>query len=223
MRKIFILFILVVFAFMLKGQDIPVGTWRSHLNYSHTHLVEIYQHKIYAASGFGFFYFDTEDNSVNKLTKNDGFSDAGVSALATLPGDKGLIIGYKSGNIDILQDNTITNIDAIKDASIEAGKSINDIVFYNGLAYLATGFGLVALDYTKQEIRESYGHIGANGSSIAATGAAIWKDSIFLSTSAGVIATSLSPANNLIDFNNWRHFTLEEGIPEAQNGWNYYF
>lgn len=207
-------FLLLFFGGFGFCQNIPLGSWRSHLNYSNTRLVAEDQNRIYAASEFGFYYFDLEDNSLNKLTKNDGFGDVGITALAAIPDVRGLIIGYESGMIDLLDaDNNLTSIAVIKGASIHPEKRINDIDFYNELAYLATDFGLVALDYKNKIIKESYSRIGSEGKAIQVNAGAVYDDSIFLSTEEGIIATALAASNNLLDFNNWKRFAEGEGIP----------
>lgn len=211
-HKFIFVFFIAFLPLFIYGQEIPIGTWRSHLNYSGARLVALYQNKVFTASEFGFFYFDLEDNSLNRLTKSDGLSDVGITALAAIPQSQGLIIGYKSGQIDILEDNVLTNIGTIKYSSIATDKAINHIAFYNNLAYLSTDFGLVALDYQKKEIKESYNQIGVEGASLSVVSSAIHHDSIFLSTSEGIIATAFNATNNLLDYNNWHRLTIAEGL-----------
>ena len=202
----FLLFIILIPVLHLHGQEIPIGTWRAHLNYSLVNKIVHHGEKVYAASSYGLFYFDTDDNSLNKLTKNDGFSDVGITTMAEMPNKKGLIIGYESGQIDILEDNRLTGISTIKQAIIAPVKSINHIFFHNDLAYLCTDFGLVALDYNKKEIKESYSKIGNDGASLQVFSGTVFNDSIFLATDEGLMASSAAATNNLMDFNNW-HLT----------------
>lgn len=212
----FFLFIVLIPILHVHGQEIPIGTWRSHLNYSQVNKVVYHGDKVYAASNYGLFHFDTHDNSLNKLTKNDGFSDAGITAMAETPDGKRLIIGYGSGQIDILEDNRLTGISTIKQAAIAPNKSINNIFFHNDLAFLCTDFGLVALDYDKKEIKESYSKIGKNGNSLQVFSGAIFNDSIFLATHEGLMASSAAPTNNLMDFNHW-HQISPNGLAGSAN------
>lgn len=211
-RTTFFLFFIFLLPLFGWGQEIPIGTWRSHLNYSNAQLATLYQNKVYVASEYGFFYFDLEDNSLNRLTKSDGFSDVGITAMKEIPGSEGLIIGYKSGQIDILEKNALTSLNTIKKSSVASAKTVNHITFFNNLAYLSTNFGLVAFDYQNKEIKESYSQIGKEGTQLKVMSSAIYQDSIFLSTHEGIIATALNPANNLLDFNNWRRFTILEDL-----------
>lgn len=214
-RHRWICFIFFLLLNTLEAQEIPLGTWRSHFNYSDSRLLVEYEGKIYVAAQNGLFYLDLQDNSVHKLTKNDGLGDVGISAMAVTPDGTKLIFGYSSGHIDILEDNTLRPVNTIKNTSAYAEKQINDIIFNDKLAYLSTDFGLVALDYNEGEIIESYGNIGEDGSSLEVNGAAVFKDSIFLTTSEGLIGTLLSASNNLLDFNNWRRYKNIEQSPEG--------
>src|SRR5690606_16713806 len=116
----------------------------------------------------------------------------------------------------ILDGNIISNISSVKKITEYVGKKINTILFYNDLAYLATGFGLIALDYGAGEVVESYANIGENGTRLGAFSAAIVEDSIYLATAEGVIATSLSESNNPLDFNNWRRLKDQEDYPNVE-------
>ena len=198
---------------IVRAQEIPVGTWRSHLNYSDSRLLVQYDQKIFVAAANGLFYYDPADNSINKLTKADGFGDVGISAMAVSPDGKKLIIGYSSGHLDILTKNELQGVDAIRPIAELDDKSINDILFYNGTAYLCTGFGLAALDYTQGIVRETYGNIGKDGQRVAGISGTIIGDSLFLATPEGILGTSLAPTNNLMDFNNWHNLKSTLNYP----------
>ncbi len=205
----------LLFSGILSAQDIPVGTWRSHLNYSDSRLLVYYNQKIFVAAANGLFYYDPSDNSINKLTKADGFGDVGISAMAVSPDGKKLIIGYSSGHLDILTNNALQGINDIRLISDLDDKSINDIIFYNGVAYLCTGFGLAALDYEQGLVRETYGNIGNDGQRVAGVSGTIIGDSLFLATPAGILGTSVAPSNNLMDFNNWYSLNSTLDYPNA--------
>lgn len=200
---------------IVRAQDIPVGTWRSHLNYSDSRLLVQYNQKIFVAAANGLFYYDPADNSINKLTKADGFGDVGISAMAVSPDGKKLIIGYSSGHLDILTNNELQGINDVRLISDLNDKSINDIIFYDDIAYLCTGFGLAALDYEQGIVRETYGNVGNEGQRIAGVSGTIIGDSLFLATPAGILGTSVAPSNNLMDFNNWYNLNGTLNYPNA--------
>jgi hypothetical protein len=92
------------------------------------------------------------------------------------------VITYQSGNIDLLQNNTITHINAIASSAIITDKRINHIYFSGNVAYLAANFGVVVLDLQRQEIRETYRNLGINGSNLAIYASTISESTIFLAT-----------------------------------------
>ena len=52
--------------------------------------------------------------------------------------------------------DNIYNIPDIKNLNTSGSKSINDVFFYNQLAYLSTDFGIVVLNPSRREIKETY-------------------------------------------------------------------
>ncbi len=196
----------------ISQSDIPVGTWRTHFNYSNVKCIEIAGEKIYASSKNGFFYFDQSDNSINRQTKLDGYSDTGIGAMAYNEADDLLTIGYRNGNIDFLKENTIINQDAILNADIYSPKEIYHVGYHNNDIYVSTGTGVVVFDRDNFDIAENYINIGPEGSSISVFQTTFYNDSIFIATDNGVLGASLT-GYNLQDFNNWHQFVSDEGIP----------
>ena len=208
MKKVLILLFIHCFTFHLIAQDIPVGSWRTHLTYHTATQVAIAQDKIYCASESGLFYYNTSDNSIQTITKIDGLSDNIISDLAYAPTQNYLVIAYTSGNIDILADDEIINIRTIINAS-RPDKNINQVQIIGDLAIFATDFGGVELDLNSLTIKDVYENIGNSNS--AAYSVAATSDSIYLATSLGVYGATLDPSVNRQDFNNWLPLTFTQG------------
>ena len=207
MRRVVMLLLVLGTGLICRAQgDIPVGTWRSHFNYDQTFLVELAGEKIYCTANDGLFYFDSSDNSLNKLSKIDGLSDAGISAMNYSSDLEILAVGYENGNIDLIAENEIFNIKTVKNSGIDASKRINRITSNDGLFYLMTDFGVIVLEPETGEIPESYQNLGAQGEVVAIEDVAFGQESIFLATSIGVLKGSLATNINLQDFNNWERF-----------------
>ncbi|MDN5203336.1 T9SS type A sorting domain-containing protein [Fulvivirgaceae bacterium BMA10] len=195
--------------------NIPIGSWRSHFSFETATNLALVGQRVYCAAENGFFFLDREENSTTKLSKIDGFSDVAISSLEYDLETNTLIIAYESGNIDLLVDNEITNFNIIKNANLSGSKRINDIFFAGDFAYLATDFGVAVFDPNKIEIRETYSNIGPNGTEARVYSITTYQDSLFLATDLGVMASSLDPTVNRLDFNNWKLFSMSEGIPET--------
>ena len=96
------------FSFSIFSQipiGIPTGTWRTHFDYSNVNLISFFDNKLYGSASKGFFYLDLEDNSINKMTKIDGLGSVGVSSLYSDYLNDCLIIGYRTGHLDIICKN----------------------------------------------------------------------------------------------------------------------
>ncbi|GAB3248136.1 two-component regulator propeller domain-containing protein [Larkinella harenae] len=176
------------------------------------------QNKIYCASENGFFYYDPAANETTRLSRDDGFSETGVSQLAYLPDQKRLLVGYRSGTIDLLsvsetgEPGARTTITLIRDATqIPGSKRINHLARVGNEAYLACDFGMVVLDVARSEIRDTYRNIGPNGTSVVVYSTVFANDSIYAATSRGLLAARFAPAVNLAFFGNWQTVPLPAG------------
>jgi len=199
--------------YSLGQQNMPIGTWRTHLPYNRAQLVEVSDYRVFCAGNNSLFYYDQEDLSLHKLTKSDGFSDVGISAMAYDRDRKITLFGYSNGNLDILDENIITNYNAIKKLSVLYEKSILDIDYHSDYAYLTTVFGIFVLNLDITETKEVYRNLGPEGQHLDLYGAEILRDTIFLVTGSGVMAGSLNPLINLMDFRNWHRYDDDDGIP----------
>jgi ligand-binding sensor domain-containing protein len=199
---------------LLGQNDIPIGTWRSHFNYNRTHLVEIVDERVYCAAQSGLFYYDTSDNSLNKLSKIQGLSDTRVTAMAYDNDLEIFALGYDNGNIDILVNDEILNVTKVKNSDIIESKTINAITIRNGLIYVSTNFGVIVIDHESGEVLEAYQNLGVQGESIKINGVVFKDDLIYLATNFGVLIGVISPNINLQDFNNWQRF--EEALVSDQ-------
>lgn len=201
----------IVFTSQIFAQ-IPTNTWRTHSDYFNAKGVEIVEkNKVYCFSKNGFFYFDKAANQPTTLSKLNGLSETNISQIRYSSDLKTLIIAYETGNLDLMSISSdglpdkIQNLDFIKKTdAIQDSKTINQIEFRGDFAYLATDFGLVVLDVKKNEIKETYQNIGKNGTKVVIKQITFARDSIFASTSGGILGAKFSPTTNLQFFGNWK-------------------
>jgi hypothetical protein len=202
MRNLFI--VLFLFQVTITGftQTTGIGQWREHLPYSQCIAVKEVGSRIYCATPYSIFYYDKEDNSVQRISKINGLSDIGISAINYNAQYNTLVIAYTDANIDLLQNNTIINMSDIKRSSILGNKTINDIYFIGQYAYLCCGFGIVVLDMVKQEVHDTY-YIGANGGQVNILGLTMDQDTLFAATKQGVYIAYAKSAN-LANYQSWK-------------------
>ena len=187
-----------------------MNSWRIH--FSAFEAINIVEDNdiISMAAQNGIVQFDLNSKEINTLTVTEGLSDKSISAIET-QGDV-LIIGYDNGNIDLIENNEISNIPWLKRALLSGSKTINNIYIDGLTAYLSTGAGLLVFDITKKEISDTYlPYSGANVLDMV-----IFKDSLFLATSEGIyVASKNTPFLNNVD--NWQ---LVSGLPNYINTGN---
>ncbi len=184
------------------AQQVPIGDWRDELPYTLVNAVTDAGTRIYASTPYAVFYYDKEDNSVVRITKISGLSDIGISSINYNKEYKTLVIAYSNANIDLIKNNTIINISDIKRKQILGNKTINDIYFIGKDAYLSCGFGIVVLDISKEEIRDTY-YIGKDGSQVNVM--AMTKDqhdTLFAATEKGIYKAWVNDPN-LANFSSW--------------------
>jgi len=202
-KIILALSVLLVFYTNIFAQ-IAIDNWRDHLPYKNATNIVKANEKIWCSTPYAMFYYNTDDNSINKLSKANGLSDFGISTISYSADNEKLIIAYDNANIDIISENSIKNIRDIKDAQIQGNKKIYQITFADNIAYLSCGFGIVLLDLDKNEVKETL-YIGDNASNIEVYSVAFDNTYIYAATESGIYYAQKN--NNLIDYTNWNKIT----------------
>ena len=187
----------------LAQGGISIGQWRTHLPYQKVIAVEPVGNKIYAATEFELFYYDTEDNSVNILNKINGLSDIGISTISYNESQRKLFVAYTNANVDLIDhEGRIKNMSDIKEKDIMGSKNINHVFCDGDLAYVACGFGIVVFDLKKEEVKDTY-YIGNQGDAVNVTDVTIYNGRIYACTDHGVYYASQN-AQNLANYSAWQ-------------------
>ena len=169
----------IIYTLILLIAAIPMyatisGTWRMHptFNYHASNIVDTPEYVYFAGLAQTYnpqvipqsiqentlFRYDKKGDEIQSLSINDGLSGTAIKTIEYNPVNKYLVIIYNDSNIDVITDDgEIRNIPAIRNAQIPGSKEINGVTFYpaDHLAIFATGFGYVAIDDDKFEVRES--------------------------------------------------------------------
>jgi hypothetical protein len=192
----------------LSGQ-IAVGGWRTHLPYQSANIVMVTDNKVYCSSTGGLFFYGLSDNSLETLSKTDGLSDNGVVAMSWSEEEQLAVFAYGNANLDIMRNNRFINIPDIMKKQIPGDKSVYNITFLNGKAYLSCGFGIVVLDLNRLEISETY-IIGDDGDQLKVNQVVSDGTNIYAVTDQGIRTAEIANPF-LIDFNSWE---LIDNLPD---------
>ena len=168
-----------------------VGHWRDCLDHSLVHCVAPAGERVYAAVRGGVFCYDLGDLTLSRLNKTTGLSDAGVATIAYDPQTSCLAVAYNNSNLDLVINGNVYNLSDIKRSEISGDKSIYRIRYRNGMAYLATGFGIVVVDVARREIKETW-YIGNGGSYTAVRDMTVAGDSLYAATDEGLKRIALA-------------------------------
>jgi ligand-binding sensor domain-containing protein len=206
-KSVFIIVFLLGNMPCLKAQDIPIGTWQDHLSYNNGVSVTYGNGVAYCASQSAIFSYDNGEKTIERLNLISGLSDIEVSSIKFNPYNNKLILGYKNGNIDIIDANkSITNLAFIKNNSNVSGiKSINHIYLINQFAYLSTGFGIVVINTDKNEVTDTY-MFSNLGAAVYTNAVAFDNNYIYAATNEGVFFADKN-SFNLADYNEWSKLT----------------
>jgi hypothetical protein len=199
--------LLLVFSLLALGaraQGVAYGDWQLHLPANQPKTLADAGDRLYVADESSFYYYDKTLSTTQRLSQRDGLSDVGVSAVAYDSASRQVIVAYKNGNLDLLRpDGSVKNLTDILRKNTQLSKAVSQIQTYNGLAYLASPLGLVVVDLTRLEVRDTYSNIGPGGQAITAYATAVVHDTIYASTSAGVLRGRISSAVNLLNYQSW--------------------
>ena len=186
----------------------PIGQWREHLNYQQTIQV-IKGDKIYCATNTNLFSLNN-DNDIQRYSKVTGLNDIGVQCIGWDQTTQQLVITYANSNVDIQKNISTKNISDIKRSAISGNKTIYSIYCKDGLAYLSSGLGVIVVNLSKYEIKDTW-FIGNNGAQIKINAVTNDGVSFFAATEEG-LKTIPANSNNLSNYANWQTISGNSGL-----------
>jgi len=185
----------------LKAQDKPIGYWRSHLPYNNALSVATDNVTVYAATELSFFTYNTASQELSPYSKAEGMSDIDMKYVAYDATTATAILAYKNCNLDLFKDNTFYNIPDLKLKSVAGNKSVNSIFCENGYAYVCTTIGIVVINLSKREVKETY-EFSKNNQTINIYGLCSAGNYFYAATDEGLYKANKN-APNLQAFSVW--------------------
>ncbi|MGM9836105.1 MAG: hypothetical protein ACI30L_05085 [Muribaculaceae bacterium] len=134
-----------------------IGTWKIHPIFGSvpTNAIDVGD-KVYYLVSKNLYCYDKETRENATYDRSNYLNDSQISNIYYNYSKKYLLVAYSNSNIDIiLNDGKVVNVPDIANALLTTAKTINDVTFCDGEAYVATAFGYVIVDDEKFEIAES--------------------------------------------------------------------
>lgn len=187
-----------------------IGEWTTHTPGLNVISVDLMHNKVFSATPYDIYYYNTDDNSINHLSKVNGLSDIGISVIRHDKVSDIIFVGYTNTNIDIIdnQDNII-NIPDIYNKYILGDKTIYNVFFNGRYAYVCCGFGIVVIDLQRNEVKDTY-IIGENGSYLCVNDITINNGVFYAATANGIYYANVDN-QQLADYTQWHR--MNHGLP----------
>ena len=200
MTKFLNTILFIALSLSLAGQK-PVGTWSDHLSSYSVRNIAIGQGEVYASTGSSILTYVKGFQELKKVSRAQGLTETTISNIAWSSENNTLIIAYTSTNIDLLKENVVSNIPDIKRKYIPGRKEIYRIRTRGKYAYLASSFGIIVVDVTRNEIYDTW-KPGAGGETAEVYDIAFGNNKIYAATNSGVYFADMSNAG-LSYYGNW--------------------
>lgn len=194
-KRLLSLMILFVGSISLLSAQIAVGEWRSHYAYHNATRCTQLGDRLFVLSDGSLYSYTPGDTYVGIYNKSTCLSDQGIRFMVKGEKDNLLCLVYDNANIDLLMDeDKMCNLPDFA-TSTAYDPTINDVTVCGSMAYLATTFGIVAVNLEKREFSNTY-PVKENILSAASDG-----NAIIAATQKGIFRGNLD--DNLLDPANW--------------------
>ncbi len=156
MKQLFIsIAILLGFASQSVAQSY-VGSWELYPNYGEPSRVIETPDYVYTLAGTSLCGYDKATDEVIALNSANRLNGNKVTNIWYDPESKYLFVVYEDYDIDLVfDDGRVVNVPDLRDAAITASKTVNDVGFANGKAFVGTDSGMLIVDASHGAIVES--------------------------------------------------------------------
>lgn len=183
--------------------------WKAHFAYSEIDEVASMGDKVYALSGGALFSVNTLTEEIEYYNRLTGLTSSGINHICYNPTLGKLLIMYENGYWDILSSNgDVHNVADLYLKSLNGSKAANDVLMVGDKAYIAMPFGVVVLDMSRREVKETC-YIGYNAAEVDVQYLALLGDTICAATTSRLYMANIN--DNLADYTNWNSLSFPSG------------
>lgn len=139
---------------ILTGLDAQTR-WTDHFSYSQVSQMLQIDNRIYAVSENALFSYQLDSKELNKLSKANNLNAVKPSAIAYAPDFEYLIVGYQSGEMDILGQENQYNFLEIPLDEYQGDKTINHLAVNGDVMTISASYGVSVFDLERREFSET--------------------------------------------------------------------
>ena len=200
MKKNIVILLFLLFCLPVLAQS-NNSQWSDLFSYNNVLAFKENNGKIIAATENGIFYYDTSSGEIKKLSKANGLHEVKISAFDYNPSTNTALVGYQSGNLDVVTDDGIFYVvDIPLSQSYTGSKSINSISINGDQAVISVGYGVSIFNLTKKEFGDTCFFF--NGASYDKVDEAVIKDNtVYAVIGSGLKFHSMDVTFSV--YNNW--------------------
>ena len=201
MRKLLFLFFISLNAASLAQIDYS-DSWEDFFSYNNVKDVVKQGDILYALSDNAIFTYDFQTDQTRKISSVQGLSGETTTSFYFDSTTNRIIIGYKNGLVEIIdEDGSITISADILNFNQSGAKSINHIFQFENKLYLSTSFAIVEYDAGELEFGDTF-FIGEGSTDVNVNQITVFNGLIYAATNSGIYYADVTNPN-LIDFNSW--------------------
>ncbi len=213
MRKIAIILLLSLAA------GLCAQTWRTHFAYTNVTQIAMGDDCVYAISDGSLFSVNKQTEQMQLYNRLSGLHATGITCIYYDNTSHQLLIGYATGQIDILSKNGTKYIGELYEKDITQQKTIYNFTVHRHTAYISTHFGVQTLDLRENKLVDSY-WLRPNGQETPIEDILIANDSIYAFSADSLFTAAL--ADNIVDYTFWNREKRSARIsPNPDKGKHY--
>ena len=210
---------ILVFVLLFAWMSSKAEEWRTYFAYNNVTQITMASDKVYALSDGSLFSVNKQTEEIQVYSHQSGLHATGISCILYDTATKQLIIGYKTGKIDLLSKRGVKYLGELYDKDMTQRKTIHNITIHKHTAYLSTAFGIQTLDLRTDRLVDSY-WLRPGGIETDVLDVVVNKDSIYAFTTDSMFCADLK--DNLSDYTFWRREVRSSRIsPDPEKGKHY--
>ncbi len=204
---------------LLLAASMHAQQWTTLFAYNNVTQIAMAPDRVYALSDGSLYSVEKQSEQIRIYNSLSGLHSTGISCIHYDDRSAQLIIGYKTGKIDLLSDGGVRYIGDLYDKDMTQQKTINNITIHNRIAYLSTHYGVQLFDLRENKLTDSY-WLRPKGEETNVEDVLISGDSIHAFTADSVFSGALR--DNLVDYRYWNR-SLRDGrlTPDPEKGKHY--